>query len=187
MSKIILFNMVSLDGFFAGLDGNIDWHHTDEEFNAFSIEQLAGAGGLIFGRVTYELMAEFWPSPDGIEAEPETAALMNSLPKIVVSRTLEKVDWNHTKLFKGDQVKEIVQLKKRPGKDWFIFGSADLAATFFAEDLIDEIRVIVNPVILCRGIPLFKDATCPLELNLLGTRKFNNGNVLHRYEPRRKM
>jgi dihydrofolate reductase len=183
MGKIILFNLVSLDGFIARPDGNIDWHNVDEEFNDFAIEQLNLAGGLIFGRVTYQLMASYWPTPAGKNDDPIVAEKMNTLPKYVFSRTLKNVEWNHTRLVQGDTLEEISKLKQQPGKDLFVFGSADLASTLIQQGFIDEYRMLVNPVILGSGIPYFKGVQNPLKLKLLNTRVFRSGNVLLFYAP----
>jgi dihydrofolate reductase len=183
MRKIILFNLITLDGFFAGPNGEIDWHNVDEEFNDFAIEQLSSADGLIFGRVTYQLMASYWPTPTAITDDPIVAAKMNSIPKIVFSKTLEKADWSNTRLVKGNVVEEITRLKQQPGRDMYVFGSANLAAAFTNNGLIDEYRLIVNPVVLGRGIPLFKDIKDRLDLKLINTRTFRSGNILLYYEP----
>ena len=181
MSKLILFNLISLDGFFAGPDGDIDWHNVDEEFNDFAIEQLGTAGGLIFGRITYQMMASYWPTPEAMASDPAVAGRMNDLPKIVFSKTLEGVDWRNTRLVKGDAVAEARRLKEQPGPELFIFGSADLAATFTRAGLIDEFRVLINPVVLGKGQPLFTDVDGPVALRLLNARIFRNGNVLLYY------
>lgn len=183
MRKLILFNMMSLDGFFAGPESELDWHHVDDEFNEFAIEQTGSAGLLLFGRMTYELMSAFWPTPAALETDPEIAAIMNSVPKIVFSRTLEQADWQNTRLVKTNPFDEIIALKKQPGKDIFLFGSAELASELIQHGLIDEFRIMVNPVILGSGRPLFKDIYEPLSLNLEKTRTFRNGNVLLTYHP----
>ena len=184
MRKIILFNMVTLDGFFAGPNGEIDWHNVDEEFNEFAIDQLKTAGGLIFGRVTYQLMAGYWPTAAALSDDPVVADRMNSIAKIVFSRTLDQADWNDTRLVKEDAAGEISRLKQQPGKDLFIFGSANLASTFTNLDLIDEYRIMVSPVILGKGRPLFEGIQAKLDLELLNTKTFRNGNVLLYYEPK---
>ena len=183
MRKIILFNMITLDGYFAGPGGEIDWHNVDEEFNDFAIEQLNSADGLIFGRLTYQLMASYWPTPAALNDDPIVAARMNSIPKIVFSRTLAEAEWSNTRLVKGNLVEEIPKLKQQPGKDYYIFGSADLATTFIENGLIDEYRIIVNPVVLGAGMPLFKDIKSRLNLKLIKARTFRSGNVLLYYEP----
>ncbi len=183
MRKVILFNMVTLDGFFEGPDGDLDWHNVDEEFTRFAIEQVSTADGLIFGRRTYEMMASFWPTDFAIQTEPIVANHMNTLPKIVFSRTLDKADWSHSRLVNGDAAEEVSRLKQQPGKDLFVFGSADLAASLAQHGLIDEYRIMVNPVVLGSGAPLFQDIHAPLKLKLIKTRTFGNGNVLLTYQP----
>ena len=186
MGKVISFNMVTLDGFFAGPDGAIDWHHVDAEFNEFAIAQLDSAGGLLFGRVTYQLMASYWPTDMGMKDDPVVASKMNALPKIVFSKTLEKAEWNNTRLVKGNVAEEISRLKRQPGKDWFLFGSADLASTLTNYGLVDEYRVMVNPVVLGSGKPLFKGVKDKLDLKLASTKAFRSGNVLLSYQPDRR-
>jgi dihydrofolate reductase len=184
MRKVILFNMVSLDGFFAGPNGEIDWHNVDEEFNEFAIEQTNSAGGLLFGRVTYELMASYWPTPDATRDDPVIAGQMNSIQKYVFSKTLEQAKWNNTRLVKGEAAKEVATLKQQPGRDLFVFGSADLASTLIQQGLIDEFRIMINPVVLGSGKPLFKDIPERLNLTLLKTKQFRNGNLLLYYQPK---
>ncbi len=184
MSKVILFNLMTLDGFFAGPGGDIGWHNVDEEFNEFAIEQLNTVGTLIFGRVTYQMMASYWPTPEAITGDPIVAGKMNELSKIVFSKTLERADWSNTRLVKGDAVQEVRQLRSQPGKDLYIFGSANLAAALMHAGLIDEYRVIVNPVILGNGQPLFPCVDHQVNLRLLNVRTFRNGNVLLYYAPK---
>lgn len=184
MCNVILFNLITLDGYFEGKNKwDIAWHQVDDEFNEFSIEQLIKAGGLIFGRVTYQGMASYWPTPTAIKNDPRVAGLMNSITKYVFSNTLDKTDWNNTKIIKGDAVVELEKLKQESGKDLFIFGSADLASTFTKNGLIDEYRLIVNPIALGAGNPLFKQNGEMLKLKLLNTKSFRNGNVLLYYQP----
>ena len=185
MRKVILFNLITLDGFFAGPNGEIDWHHVDEEFNEFAAEQLDSTDGLMFGRVTYQLMASYWPTEAALTDDPIITGKMNAMPKIVFSRTLAKAEWNNTRLVKENIAEEISKLKQQPGRDLFLFGSADLAATLTQLGLIDEYRIIVNPVVLGSGKPLFKDVQHRLELKLVKTRTFRNGNVLLYYQPNR--
>lgn len=183
MGKLILFNMISLDGYFAGPDGNIDWHTVDDEFNQFAVEQLDTASGLIFGRVTYELMASYWPTPAAIADDPGVAERMNALPKIVFSRTLNRADWHNTRLVNAVIPEEINRLKQQPGGDLLLFGSAHLTATLAQERLIDEYRLMLAPVILGGGRPLFGSVRQPVKLNLLNSRRFQNGNLLQIYQP----
>lgn len=185
MRKVFLFNMVTLDGFFEGPNHDINWHRTDEEFNAFAIAQLNDIGTLLFGRVTYELMASYWPTPAAVEDDPVVAEKMNSTPKVVFSRTLDSAEWNKTRLAR-DAVQEITKLKQQDGKDIAIFGSANLAASLIPPGLIDEFRIIVNPVVLGKGTPLFQGVKDPLNLNPVSSKTFGNGNVLLVYQPVQK-
>jgi dihydrofolate reductase len=181
MRKLLFFMLISLDGFFEGPDRDINWHNVDAEFNEFALEQLNSVDMLLFGRVTYELMAGYWPSPAAVTDDPIVAERMNSLPKIVFSKTLSGVDWQNTRLVRNDFVKEISNLKQQPGKDLIIFGSSDLAVTFIEHGLIDEYRIMVNPVVLGNGKALFKGLQNKLDLELLKTRVFASGNVLLYY------
>jgi Dihydrofolate reductase len=175
--------MVTLDGFFEGPNKEIDWHNVDEEFNEYAIDLLNSVDILLFGRVTYELMASYWPTPSATTNDPIVAEKMNSLPKIVFSTTLHKADWNNTRLVKERIAEEILKLKLQPGKDMVIFGSGSIVSTFTQLGLIDEYRIIVNPVVLGNGNPLFKGIHDKLNLKLLRTKTFSSGNVLLCYQP----
>jgi dihydrofolate reductase len=183
MRRLLFFMMVSLDGYFEGPNGEIDWHNTDEEFNTFAIDQLSAVDTLIFGRVTYELMAGYWPTPEALATDPVVAEKMNATPKIVISRTMARPEWENTRLIKDNPGDEIARLKQPPGKDLIIFGSSDLAAGLAALGLIDEYRIMVNPVVLGGGKSLLKGTGQRLQLKLASTRKFNSGNVLLVYQP----
>ena len=182
MRKLFAFNMVTLDGFFEGPNGEIDWHNADnEEFNEFAIEQTGEVDTLLFGRKTYQLMASYWPTETAINADPIVADLMNRLSKFVFSRTLESVEWNNTRLIHENAQNEIKELKTQQGKDMAIFGSANLISSIM--DVIDEHRVMVNPILLRRGEPLFKNTGDKIKLQLVNARRFNSGNVLLTYRP----
>ncbi len=183
MREIFVFNMVTLDGFFEGPNHELDWHNVDAEFNEFAISQLDEIGLLLFGRVTYQMMASYWPTPLAIKDDLIVAGKMNSLPKVVFSKSLEKADWNNTRLIKKDVPEEVLKLKQLPGKDIAIFGSSNLAVTLIPHGLIDEFRIMVNPVILGSGTPLFKGIRDKLNLKLLRTKTFKSGNVLLYYRP----
>jgi dihydrofolate reductase len=182
-----MFNLITLDGYFEGPSKwDIAWHQVDEEFNDFSIDQLNNAGGLIFGRVTYQGMASYWPTAKAGEDDPQVAKLMNSIQKYVFSNSMDKAEWNNTRIIKGDASQGLKELKQQTGKDLFIFGSAELSSTFTREHLIDEYRVIVSPIVLGAGNPLFKQADGMLKLKLVNMKTFRNGNVLLYYRPDRK-
>jgi dihydrofolate reductase len=185
MRKIIAFNLVTIDGFFAGPNGEIDWHNYDDEMGMYSIEQMKSLGGLIFGRTTYELMASYWPTSEGVKSEPVVAGIMNNIPKVVFSKTLKEVKdgpvWKNVMVFHEIKKEEIIKLKEQKGKDIAIFGSGTIIQQFMKLGLIDEYRLVVNPLILGNGKPLFKDIT--EKLKLIGTKVFKNGNVLLFYKP----
>jgi len=183
MRNLFAFDLVSLDGYFEGPSSDISWHNVDAEFNDYAIAMLDSADALLFGRVTYELMAGFWPTPEAIKNDPIVAGKMNALPKIVFSRTLNKVEWNNTRLLKDNIEDEIRKMKQMPGKDMALLGSGSILSGFARHGLIDEYRIMVNPLVLGAGTPLFKGIKDRLGLKLLAARAFRNGNVLLRYEP----
>ena len=181
MRRLIMWNMVTLDGFFEGSNSwEIGWHELGwgEELKRLSIEQTNAADMILFGRVTYEGMAAYWPSAKG-----EVAETMNAIPKVVFSKTLARPDWNNTRLVKGDAAREVRHLKQQPGKDLLIFGSAKLTASLTREGLIDEYRLGLNPVVLGAGSPLFKPESRTMKMKLLEARALQTGCVLLRYEP----
>jgi dihydrofolate reductase len=155
----------------------------DQEFKRFAIEQLNQSGGLIFGRITYGGMAAYWPTSEAKKNDPQVADLMNSLPKYVFSNTLQKLEWENSQLVKGDAVAGLQSLKNQPGKDLLIFGSANLAATFTKNSLIDEYRLMINPIVLGKGGPVFDGAQGMLKFKLGDLKTFSNGNVLLYYQP----
>jgi dihydrofolate reductase len=175
--KLIVSNIASLDGFFAGPQKEIDWFHVDAEFLEYSRQMLDNAGALLFGAVTYQLMADFWPSSNDVNADR-----MNNLEKFVVSSTLKTVSWNNSHLLKGDIQKEVTRLKSLPGKDLVLLGSARLASFLLQKNLVDEYRVILQPVLLGSGSPLFPDITHRLPMKHLTTWVFNSGGVLLSYQ-----
>jgi dihydrofolate reductase len=186
MPKLSAFNHVTLDGYFVDMNGDMSWakaDHQDAEWNAFVAENASGGGTLVFGRVTYELMAGFWPTPFAIENMRVVAEGMNSMPKVVFSRTLDQASWNNTKLVKGDLAAEIRRMKKEPGNDMVILGSGSLVSQLAQEDLIDEYQIVVNPVVLGGGRTMFDGIQQTLSMKLINTRTFGNGNVLLCYEP----
>ena len=183
MRKLLVFNLVTLDGYFEGPNRDISWHNVDAEFNEYAVAMLDSVDMLLFGRVTYDLMAGFWPTPDAIKNDPVVAEKMNSLPKIVFSKTLKKVEWNNTRLVKENIEEEIKNMKNQPGKDMALLGSGSILSGFTQRGLIDEYRIMVNPVVLGDGKPMFKGIKDRLKLELIQTRTFHNGNVLLYYQP----
>lgn len=183
MSKVVLMLSVSLDGFVEGPNREIDWHLVDDEVHTHFNELLAGMGAFLDGRVTYELMAGFWPTADADPDAPPTvvefARIWRDMPKVVYSRTLERVDWNST-IAREVTVEGVRELTAQAGGDLAV-GGADLAASFMRLDLMDEYRLYVNPIILGQGTPLFPTAETRTKLRLIETRTFGNGLVMLRY------
>jgi dihydrofolate reductase len=181
MRQLIMWNLVTLDGFFEGSKPwELDWHNYiwGEELEQLSLEQLKSVGMLLFGRMTYQGMANHWTTATG-----EIADLMNSIPKIVFSRTLEKVEWNNTRLVKANAEAEVAALKQQSGGDLYIFGSANLSAGLMLGGLIDEFRLALTPVILGGGNPLFKPSPERIKMKFLEARPLNSGGVILRYQP----
>ncbi len=186
MRKLIVFNQVTLDGYFAGAGGDIRWAHkdtSDAEWNAFVAENAGSGGTLLFGRITYELMASYWPTPHAAQNDPIVAERINRSPKIVFSKTLDKASWNNTRLVQGDLAAEIRRLKQEPGPGMAILGSGSIVAPLAEAGLIDEFQLVVNPVVLGAGRTMFEGIKTKLSLKLTATRTFGNGNVLLCYQP----
>ena len=193
MRSIHLFATLSLDGYFEGPNHDLSWHNVDDEFNKYAIEQLRETGLILFGRRTYQLMESFWPKaavdPETSPDDREIARLINNTEKIVFSRTLEGVreteNWKNVKLRRKVDPVEIRRLKEMPGKDIGL-GTSDLAVSFIKEDLIDEFRFMINPVIIGGGTRIFQGLDHRLDLELTKTRRFQSGKMLMHYRPRLK-
>ena len=181
MGKLVLWNIVTLDGRFEGArPWDLPWHEHvwGEELERFSIEQLRSADALVFGRVTFEGMAAYWRSAAG-----EVAEHMNRLPKVVCSRTLESVDWGDSRVVGDDAVGAVRDLKRSCERDVLVFGSADLSASLIDAGLFDEYRLGVAPVVHGEGRPLFASRHQPLALALLDVRALSTGCVILTYRP----
>jgi dihydrofolate reductase len=184
MRKLHVFNNVTLDGFFTDAKSDMSWaHKQDEEWNAFASANASGQGELLFGRVTYEMMAAFWPTPQAAQMLPKVAEGMNAMRKTVFSRTLDAVSWQNTTLLKGDLVTEVKALKQQPGPDLVILGSGSIVSQLTGARLIDEYQLVVNPVVVGKGRTLFETVEGRVSLTLTRTRAFKNGNVVLWYEP----
>jgi dihydrofolate reductase len=183
MGKLGVFNLITLDGYFTGQKGDISWHNVDAEFQEYAEENSNSGNTLLFGRVTYELMASYWPTPDAIKNDPIVAQGMNSSAKIVFSRTLNKADWVNTRLVKDDMLGEVRKLKQQSAKDLTILGSGSIVAQLAQAGLIDEYQVLLNPIVLGKGRTMFEGVKNKFILKLTKTRTFGNGNILLCYEP----
>ena len=184
MRKLLVFNSITTDGYFTDKNGDMSWaHKQDPEWTDFVAENSKSGGELLFGRVTFQLMESFWPTPMAAQQFPEVADQMNKLRKVVFSRTLDSVSWENTRLLKGDLVDEVRKLKQEPGPDMVIMGSGSIISQLAPEKVIDEYQVVVNPIVLGAGRTMFDGMKERLNLRLIKTRAFGNGNVLLCYEP----
>ncbi|MDA3626496.1 dihydrofolate reductase family protein [Saccharopolyspora oryzae] len=182
MRKLISFTGISLDGYYKRTSGEFDFPHVDEEFFDFSNRQDAYLDALVFGRETYEHMAAHWPN--ATEGDPEIIDFMNGVPKLAVSDTLERADWNNTTLVRRDDIAGTIKdLKQQPGKEIALFGSVQLTASLLELGLVDELRVIVFPVLLGEGVSAFSTLSGQVQLELWRTTTFRSGNVLLVYRP----
>ncbi len=184
MPRLNMFNSISLDGYFTDTNNDMSWAHAggdDAEFRSFIAGNASGAGGLIFGRVTYEMMAAFWPTPAAAQQMPEVAAGMNRSAKYVFSRHLKKADWANTTILSGDPVQEIAKLKGGGGPGLTILGSGSIVKQLAAAGLIDDYQLMVCPVILGSGRTLFDGIPGRPSLKLANSRAFKNGKVFLHY------
>ncbi len=179
MRKLFWQMNVTLDGFMEGPNRELDYtaHVVDEDFDRYATDMLKSIDAILLGRVTYQLFADYWPSAMGPDAER-----LNELPKMVFSRTLEKVEWNNSRLIRENVAEEVARLKQRPGKDLALFGSADLASTFIRLGVIDEYRIFITPVVLSGGTPLFKGIKDRIALKLLKATTWSSGVVALYYQ-----
>lgn len=183
MANVMVFNAVTLDGYFTDANGDMSWAHKDDpEWKQFSAGNASGESTLLFGRVTYEMMASFWPTPQAKQSFPEVAESMNRHQKVVFSRTLDKVSWKNTRLIKRDLPGEVRKLKEESDNAIVILGSGTIVAQLTQEGPIDEYQFVVNPVVLGKGRTMFDGVKRKVDLKLTNERRFKNGNVLLTYE-----
>ena len=186
MRKIIYQMSPSLDGFIEGPDRDLGWQLVDDELHTHLNEELSAMSAFLDGRLTYELMAGFWPTadqnPGATATAVEFARIWRDMPKIVYSTTLERADWNTT-IVRSVVPEEVTKLASQPGGD-MVIGGADLAATFMRHDLVDEYRLYVQPIVIGQGKPMFPPSHTRIPLHLVETRPFSNGVFLLRYQLR---
>ena len=186
MRRLIAFNHVTLDGYFVSADGDYSWArpgNDDPEFASFVAANASGGGELMLGRITYQIMAGFWPTPIADQHAPAVAPAMNAMRKIVFSKTLHEAAWNNTTLLKGDLVAEVRRLKQEDGPGIAILGSGSIVAQLAAANLIDEYQMVLDPVALGKGRSMFEGIPAPMHLRLAASRVFRNGKVFLSYEP----
>ena len=184
MRKVIVSNLISLDGFIARPNGELDWFVTNDEFFEDTPDQLDEADTLLFGRVTYESFASYWPTEMAAEQNPGAIRdRMNNFQKVVFSTTLSEATWKNSRLVKSDLGAEVTRLKQQPGKDILIFGSGQIVAALTQLGLIDVYRIFLNPVILGSGIPMFAGVTKSVKLKLLLSKTLKSGVIALDYAP----
>ena len=187
MRRLVVFNSITLDGYFAGPNGDLGWAHDgppDPEFDAFVAGNASRGGQLLFGRTTYELMAAHWPTTEARRDDPTIAEAMNALPKVVFSRTMEKASWSNTTVVKGDIVAAARRMKAESGPDMVLMGSGSIVAQLTPAAVIDEYQLVVIPVVLGKGRTMFDGLPTPLALERTGSRSFPRGRVLLCYRPK---
>jgi dihydrofolate reductase len=184
MPRLNMFNNVSLDGYFTDASNDMSWAHAgadDPEVREFTMANAKGTGALVFGRVTYDMMAGFWPTPMAAQMMPEVAAAMNRAPKYVFSRSLQKPDWANTSVLDGDPAMEIAKLKRGEGPGLTILGSGSIVRQLTAAGLIDDYQLMLCPVILGGGRTLFDGTPGRPVVKLANSRTFRNGRVFLHY------
>jgi len=183
MRKLIVFNNISLDGYFTDAEGLLHWaHKSDPEWNEFTASNASGGGVLVFGRKTYDLMAGFWPTAQATEMFPEVAEGMNNLPKVVFSRSMKEASGQNIRLIKDNIVEEMRKLKSEPANDMVIMGSGTIVSQFTQEGLIDEYHIVTHPIIIGKGRTMFEGVKEKVPLKRTKTRTFENGCVFVCYE-----
>ena len=184
MAKLSVFNFTTLNGFFSGPGGDFSWHVHGAEEAAYSGESMKSESTLLFGRVTYQIMAAAWPTPQGAERDPATASGMNRAEKVVFSRTLKSIDWANTRIVADNIEDEVRRMKAESTVDLTILGSGSIVTQLTDAGLIDEYQVMIDPVVLGEGTPMFKGLGRKVNLELVASRIFGSGTVLLTYRPR---
>jgi dihydrofolate reductase len=186
MQRLIMFNSISIDGFFTDEKNEMNWAYTSEpdaEWDDFVSGNAQGDGTLVFGRITYEMMVSFWPTQNAMRNNPRVAEGMNRAKKIVFSKTLESSPWNNTRIVRTNLTDEIRQLKSEVGNGLAILGSGTIVSQLTKENLIDEYQFVVVPIVIGKGRTLFEGLNDTVQLTLMQSRAYKNGNVFLRYEP----
>ena len=185
MAKINVFNFISLNGCYKGPKEDISWHKQGDksEENEYASRSMEAGNILLFGRTTYDLMSNFWPTPEAAKAFPKVAKGMIEAEKIVFSKKLKKVNWHNTTLIKDDLIEEVKRLKKTIKKNITILGSGTIITQLAEHGLIDSYQLMINPIVVANGTSLFDKIKSNQELKLTATKSFKSGAVLHCYEP----
>lgn len=186
MRKIVSFMHVSLDGFVAGPNGEMNWIKVDADLFDYASDRTNAADTALYGRVTYDMMDAYWPTaaeqPNASKHDIEHGNWYNQVEKLVISKTLEGQKKDKTTIIGHDINKQVSELKNKAGKEIIMFGSPGTTQTLMADNLVDEFWLFVNPILLGEGIPLFKNIKTPVSLKLLKTTTFASGVVCLHYE-----
>lgn len=187
MGKLSSFQFITLNGFYKGAGEDTSWHshETEGEASDFAKEGAQSDSILLFGRITYQMMSSFWPTPQALETMPEIAKGMNASEKIVFSRTLKKADWNNTRIIKDDIAGTVKKLKKESSKDLTILGSGSILTQLASAGLVDIYQLMIDPLALGEGTPILQGIGHTLELQLTDYRVFKTGALLLTYQPKK--
>ncbi len=180
MRRLFVQTNMSLDGYITDRDGEIDWHFADEEFSGFIDDTLSSIGAMIFGRVAFEQLADYWPGA-GDEVSAVQVRLMHELPKYVLTRTAPPTDWHNSHVLSGDPATALAQLKQQDGGDIALFAGGRAASAALGMDVVDELQLIVNPALLGGGTPMFAGDYARRELKLTDVQRFRSGALVLRY------
>lgn len=183
MGKLSSFTFITLDGYYKGPNQDVSWHKHGAEEGEFSADNLKSGNILLFGRTTYQMMAGFWPSPMAYDTFPAVAEGMNKAEKIVFSRTLQKADWENTRIISEDMIEEVQKLKHYAQKNMTLLGSGNILTQLAEASLIDEYQIMIDPVAIGNGTPVFQNIKHHLDLKLTSTRTFKSGVILLCYQP----
>jgi dihydrofolate reductase len=184
MRKVTVFNFITLNGFFKGPNEDISWHKHGDEESAFAAEGSKSGSALLFGRVTFQMMEGYWPTPMAKQSSPEVAEGMNASEKIVFSKTLKSTNWKNSRIVRDNPIDEVKRLKKEKGNDLTVLGSGSIVTQLAENNLIDTYMLMVDPVVLGEGTPIFHGIKRQPDLKLIDTRKFKSGVVLLTYQPK---
>ncbi len=183
MKKLTIFNFITLNGYLNTADGDISWHNHGTEENQYAAMMLKLCNTLLFGHKTYDMMAAYWPTPLALQNDPEVAEGMNNANKIVISNTLKTANWKNTTVIGGDVANEIRKLKLLPGNDITLLGSGSIVTLLAENNLIDEFQVMIDPIAIASGNPIFGGITKTLNFKLINVKTFKSGVVLLTYIP----
>lgn len=183
MGRLSAFTFATLNGYIEGVKGDISWHRHGEEKTAYAARGLASGSVLLFGRITYQMMASYWPTPMAAQQDPVVAAGMNAAEKIVFSRTLQRADWTNTRVLKGP-IGHDVRLLKSGARDMTLLGSGSILSQLSDEGLIDEYQIMLDPVAIGAGTTMFGSLKRTMNLALTDVQRFGSGVVLLNYVPR---